>query len=47
MKWIHQKDSLIFSFEGDLDNLAILNFKNDVIREIDKWKAPCVKLDFR
>ena len=20
---------------------------NDVIREIDKWKAPCVKLDFR
>ena len=47
MKWIHQKDSLIFSFEGDLDNLGILNFKNDVIREIDKWKAPCVKLDFR
>ena len=47
MKWIHQKDSLIFSFEGDLDNLAILNFKNDVIREIDKWKTPCVKLDFR
>lgn len=41
-----EKNALVFSFDGDLDNLAILNIKADVIRRIDQEKKPVVKFDF-
>ncbi len=47
MKVIYLDDTLTFYFYGELDNLAIMQIKDNAVSCINQYRASKVKIDFK